>query len=72
MHDKNGDSFTVFIFRNMPKKIKDNESIKSLTALLNVTKLGFKILDKVPFIYRLSPKAKILKEQFLEMADSIG
>ena len=56
----------------MPKKIKDNESIKSLTALLNVTKLGFKILDKVPFIYRLSPKAKILKEQFLEMADSIG
>jgi len=29
--------------------------------------LGFNILDKVPFIYKLSPKAKVLKGQFLEI-----
>lgn len=51
----------------MKKKIKDNESIKPLIETLKITKFSFNVLDKVPFIYKLSPKIKSIKEQFLNI-----
>lgn len=53
----------------MPKKIKDNQSIKPLVDLLKVGQVSFKVLDKFPVIYKLNPKIKSLKEKFLEIQD---
>ena len=51
----------------MSKKIKDNESIQPLINLLQLGELSFSVLDKIPFIYKLSPKIKYFKEQFIEI-----
>ena len=51
----------------MSKKIKDNESIQPLINLLQLGELSFFVLDKIPFIYKLSPKIKSFKEQFIEI-----
>lgn len=51
----------------MPKKIKDNESIQPLIKLLELGKFTFSIIDKIPFIYNLSPQIKSFKEQFTEI-----
>lgn len=51
----------------MSKKIKENESIKPLVELLKATKFSFTILDKIPFVYKLNPKLKSIKKQFLEI-----
>ena len=51
----------------MPTKIKDNESIQPLINLLELGKISFSVLDKIPFIYKLSPKIKSFKEQFIEV-----
>lgn len=51
----------------MSKKIKDNESIQPLINLLQLGELSFSVLDKIPFIYKLSPKIKSFKEQFIEI-----
>ncbi|CAG70108.1 hypothetical protein [Acinetobacter baylyi] len=56
-------------FIYMTKKIKDNESIKPLINLLKVGQVSFKALDKFPFIYKLNPKAQLLKEKFLKIQD---
>ncbi|MEI1691966.1 hypothetical protein [Acinetobacter nosocomialis] len=56
-------------FIPMSKKIKDNESIKPLINLLKIGKVGFKILDIFPPIYKLNPKIKLLKEEFLKIQD---
>ncbi|MFD2012705.1 hypothetical protein ACFSHO_01120 [Acinetobacter vivianii] len=53
----------------MPKKIKDNQSIKTLVDLLKVGQVSFKVLDKLPAIYKLNPRIKSLKENFLEIQD---
>ena len=49
------------------KAIKDNESIQPLINLLQLGELSFFVLDKIPFIYKLSPKIKYFKEQFIEI-----
>ena len=51
----------------MTKKIKDNQSIKPLVELIKVGKFTFNILDRVPFIYKLSPTLKSIKEQYLSI-----
>lgn len=51
----------------MSKKIKDNESIQPLINLLELGEFSFSVLDKIPFIYKLSPKIKSFKEQFIEI-----
>lgn len=51
----------------MSKKIKDNESIQPLINLLELGELSFSVLDKIPFIYKLSPTIKSFKEQFIEI-----
>nr|WP_180171717.1 hypothetical protein [Acinetobacter sp. YH12023] len=51
----------------MPTKIKDNESIQPLLNLLEFGKISFSVLDKIPFIYKVSPKIKSLKKQFIEI-----
>jgi len=51
----------------MSKKIKDNESIQPLINLLELGESSFSVLDKIPFIYKLSPKIKSFKEQFIEI-----
>lgn len=51
----------------MSKKIKDNESIKPIVNLLQLGELSFSVLDKIPFIYKLSPRIKSFKEQFIEI-----
>lgn len=48
----------------MTKKIKDNQSIKPLVELIKLGKFTFNILDRVPFIYKLSPKLKSVKDQY--------
>lgn len=51
----------------MSTKIKDNESIQPLINLLGLGKISFSVLDKIPFIYKLSPKIKSFKEQLIEV-----
>lgn len=51
----------------MTKRIKENPSIKPLVELLQVGKLTFDVLDRVPFIYKLSPKLKSIKDQYLNI-----
>lgn len=48
----------------MTKKIKDNQSIKPLVELIKLGKFTFNIFDRVPFIYKLSPKLKSVKDQY--------
>ena len=55
----------------MSKKIKDNESIQPLINLLQLGELSFFVLDKIPFIYKLSPKIKSFKEQFIEIQKAL-
>lgn len=56
-----------FLLLDMTKKIKDNESVKPLIELLKTAKFSFNILDKFPFIYKISPQAKKIKDQFIEI-----
>lgn len=65
-HDKTVINILPF-FIYMSKKIKDNESIQPLINLLQLGELSFSVLDKIPFIYKLSPKIKYFKEQFIEI-----
>lgn len=51
----------------MSKKIQDNESILPLIQLLKLGEKSFATLDKIPFIYKLSPQIKSFKEQFIEI-----
>ncbi|AMW80073.1 hypothetical protein AMD27_14975 [Acinetobacter sp. TGL-Y2] len=51
----------------MTKRIKENPSIKPLVELLQVGKFTFNVLDKVSFIYKLSPKLKSIKNQYLNI-----
>ena len=51
----------------MSKKIQDNESIQPLIQLLKLGEKSFSTLDKIPFIYKLSPPIKSFKEQFLKI-----
>ena len=51
----------------MSKKIKNNKSIKPIVNLLQLGEISFSVLDKIPFIYKLSPKIKSFQEQFIEI-----
>lgn len=51
----------------MNKKIKNNESIQPLANLLELGNMGFSALDRIPFIYKVSPKISSLKKQFMKI-----
>lgn len=48
----------------MSQKIQDNESMLELTKLV---KFGYKVLDKLPLIYKINPEIKTQRDQAVEI-----
>lgn len=55
----------------MTKKIIDNPSIKDEIQLVHFLEKTFKLLDKVPFVYKL-PKLKFVRNEFRKIEDSMN
>lgn len=51
----------------MSQKIQDNESIQSMLELTKLVKFGYKVLDKLPLIYKINPGIKIQRDQAVEI-----
>lgn len=51
----------------MSPKIQDNESIQSMLELTKLVKFGYKVLDKLPLIYKINPEIKTQRDQAVEI-----
>ena len=51
----------------MSQKIQDNESIQSMLELTKLVKFGYKVLDKLPLIYKINPGIKTQRDQAVEI-----
>lgn len=51
----------------MSQKIQDNESIQSMLELTKLVKFGYKVLDKLPLIYKINPEIKTQRDQAVEI-----